>query len=110
MSLTKVAKKTKEHKSALITEVRYAVQLSIYHLSTHDSEQVQANADKYDYCWLFDVGNMRNEQLKIVRNLWKECVHLTVCVNLPLANRPRTVLREYFSDEGELWQKPLAHH
>ncbi|KAI0795367.1 mRNA turnover protein 4-like protein [Irpex lacteus] len=57
VSLTKVSKKTKEHKSALMTEV-------------------QINADKYDYCWLFDVGNMRNEQLKTVRNLWKDSARI----------------------------------
>jgi len=57
VSLTKVSKKTKEHKSALMTEV-------------------QDNADKYDYCWLFDVGNMRNEHLKIVRNLWKDSARI----------------------------------
>ncbi|KAI0684927.1 ribosomal protein L10-domain-containing protein [Cytidiella melzeri] len=57
VSLTKVSKKTKEHKGALISEV-------------------QQNADKYDYCWLFDVGNMRNEHLKIVRNLWKDSARI----------------------------------
>lgn len=78
VSLTKVAKKTKEHKSAMITEVCRAASVLIYLRSTYDFDQVQANADKYEYCWLFDVGNMRNEQLKIVRNLWKECVYLNV--------------------------------
>ncbi|KAI0338962.1 hypothetical protein BDW22DRAFT_1311255, partial [Trametopsis cervina] len=57
VSLTKVSKKTKEQKSALMTEV-------------------QTNADKYEYCWLFDVGNMRNEHLKIVRNLWKDSARI----------------------------------
>ncbi|PSR76744.1 hypothetical protein PHLCEN_2v8229 [Hermanssonia centrifuga] len=57
VSLTKVTKKTKEHKSALITEV-------------------QENADKWQYCWLFEVGNMRNSHLKIVRNLWKDTARI----------------------------------
>ena len=34
--------------------------------------QVQANADKWKHCWLFEVGNMRNGHLKTVRKLWKE--------------------------------------
>ncbi|RPD62731.1 mRNA turnover protein 4-like protein [Lentinus tigrinus ALCF2SS1-7] len=57
VSLTKVAKKTKEHKSALIQEV-------------------QENADKWQYCWLFEVGNMRNAHLKTVRKLWKDTARI----------------------------------
>ncbi|TCD70888.1 mRNA turnover and ribosome assembly protein [Steccherinum ochraceum] len=57
VSLTKVAKKTKEQKSALINEV-------------------QQNADKWSYCWLFEVGNMRNSHLKIVRKLWKDTARI----------------------------------
>jgi len=53
VSLTKVAKKTKEQKSTMIAEL-------------------QANADKWRYCWLFQVGNMRNSHLKTVRKLWKD--------------------------------------
>ncbi|THH28268.1 hypothetical protein EUX98_g5920 [Antrodiella citrinella] len=45
VSLTKVAKKTKEQKGALMQEL-------------------QENADKWSYCWLFEVGNMRNSHLK----------------------------------------------
>ena len=37
-----------------------------------DNLQVQANSEKWRYCWLFDVGSMRNAHLKTVRNLWKE--------------------------------------
>ena len=37
-----------------------------------DDLQVQANSEKWRYCWLFDVGSMRNAHLKTVRNLWKE--------------------------------------
>ncbi|KAF7346500.1 Ribosome assembly factor mrt4 [Mycena sanguinolenta] len=55
VSLTKVAKKTKEQKGALIKDL-------------------QENADKWKYCWLFQVGAMRNTHLKTVRKLWKEQV------------------------------------
>jgi mRNA turnover protein 4 len=34
--------------------------------------QIQAAVEKWKYCWLFDVGNMRNAHLKTVRKLWKE--------------------------------------
>ncbi|KAI0074575.1 hypothetical protein K474DRAFT_1601259 [Panus rudis PR-1116 ss-1] len=57
VSLTKVAKKTKEQKGALINEV-------------------QENADKWQYCWLFEVGNMRNAHLKTVRKLWKDSARI----------------------------------
>ena len=53
--------------------VTYYVYLIRYH-------QVQENADKWEYCWLFEVGNMRNAHLKTVRKLWKECV---ACVTMP---------------------------
>ncbi|RPD52375.1 hypothetical protein L227DRAFT_617868 [Lentinus tigrinus ALCF2SS1-6] len=43
-------KKTKEHKRALIQEV-------------------QEHADKWQYCWLFEVTNMRNAHLKTARKL-----------------------------------------
>ncbi|KZV63490.1 hypothetical protein PENSPDRAFT_691611 [Peniophora sp. CONT] len=57
VSLTKVAKKTKEHKSAQITEI-------------------QENVDKWQYVWLFEVGNMRNAHLKTVRRYWKDSARL----------------------------------
>ncbi|KAI0669248.1 mRNA turnover protein 4-like protein [Trametes maxima] len=57
VSLTKVAKKTKEQKNALLQEV-------------------QENADKWQYCWLFEVGNMRNSHLKTVRRLWKDTARI----------------------------------
>ncbi|CAL1712713.1 unnamed protein product [Somion occarium] len=57
VSLTKVSKKTKEQKGAFINEV-------------------QENADKWQYCWLFEVGNMRNSHLKTVRNLWKDSARI----------------------------------
>ncbi|KAI0057860.1 hypothetical protein BV25DRAFT_1347945 [Artomyces pyxidatus] len=57
VSLTKVSKKTKEHKGAQI-------------------EAIQACADKWKYCWIFQVGNMRNAHLKTVRNLWKDSARL----------------------------------
>jgi hypothetical protein len=34
--------------------------------------KVQQNAEKWKYCWLFEVGAMRNAHLKTVRKLWKE--------------------------------------
>ncbi|KAI0771215.1 mRNA turnover protein 4-like protein [Trametes elegans] len=57
VSLTKVAKKTREQKNALLQEV-------------------QENADKWQYCWLFEVGNMRNAHLKTVRRLWKDTARI----------------------------------
>jgi len=57
VSLTKVAKKTREQKNALLKEV-------------------QDNADKWQYCWLFEVGNMRNAHLKTVRRLWKDSARI----------------------------------
>ncbi|GBE83117.1 mRNA turnover protein 4-like protein [Sparassis latifolia] len=57
VSLTKVAKKTREQKNALLKEV-------------------QENADKWQYCWLFEVGNMRNSHLKTVRRLWKDSARI----------------------------------
>jgi len=57
VSLTKVAKKTKEQKGVQITELR-------------------TNVEKWKYCWLFEVGNMRNAHLKTIRNLWKDSARL----------------------------------
>ncbi|PPQ67714.1 hypothetical protein CVT25_009320 [Psilocybe cyanescens] len=57
VSLTKVSKKTKEHKNAMMTEL-------------------QANAEKWRYCWLFEVGSMRNSHLKTVRKLWKDTARM----------------------------------
>ncbi|KAI0953574.1 hypothetical protein AcW1_007753 [Taiwanofungus camphoratus] len=57
VSLTKVSKKTREQKNALLKEV-------------------QDNADKWQYCWLFEVGNMRNAHLKTVRKLWKDSARM----------------------------------
>ncbi|KAG1751192.1 ribosomal protein L10-domain-containing protein [Suillus lakei] len=57
VSLTKVSKKTREHKNVLLTEV-------------------QQNAEKWKYCWLFEVGAMRNAHLKTVRNLWKDSARI----------------------------------
>ncbi|KAJ3523691.1 hypothetical protein NM688_g8685 [Phlebia brevispora] len=56
-SLTKTAKKDREHKNAFMNEVR-------------------ENADKWQYCWLFEVGNMRNAHLKVVRKLWKDSARM----------------------------------
>ncbi|KJA23992.1 hypothetical protein HYPSUDRAFT_39112 [Hypholoma sublateritium FD-334 SS-4] len=57
ISLTKVSKKTKEHKNAMMNEL-------------------QVNADKWRYCWLFEVGSMRNSHLKTVRKLWKDSARM----------------------------------
>ncbi|GLB38401.1 putative component of the ribosome assembly machinery [Lyophyllum shimeji] len=57
VSLTKVVKKTKEQKSALMQEL-------------------QENSEKWRYCWLFEVGSMRNAHLKTVRKLWKDSARI----------------------------------
>lgn len=57
VSLTKVSKKTREHKNVLLAEV-------------------QQNAEKWKYCWLFEVGAMRNAHLKTVRKLWKDSARI----------------------------------
>ncbi|KAG2342241.1 hypothetical protein BDR05DRAFT_983442 [Suillus weaverae] len=57
VSLTKVSKKTREHKNVLLTEV-------------------QQNAERWKYCWLFEVGAMRNAHLKTVRKLWKDTARI----------------------------------
>ncbi|KAG6332135.1 hypothetical protein ID866_6954 [Astraeus odoratus] len=57
VSLTKVEKKTREHKTALLTEV-------------------QENSEKWKYCWVFEVGAMRNTHLKTVRNLWRDSTRI----------------------------------
>ncbi|KDR82579.1 hypothetical protein GALMADRAFT_237971 [Galerina marginata CBS 339.88] len=57
VSLTKVSKKTKEHKNAMMTEL-------------------QANSEKWRYCWLFEVGSMRNSHLKTVRKLWRDSARM----------------------------------
>ncbi|KAJ7095776.1 ribosomal protein L10-domain-containing protein [Mycena belliarum] len=57
VSLTKVAKKTKEQKGAMIKDL-------------------QENCEKWKYCWLFQVGAMRNTHLKTVRKLWKDTARI----------------------------------
>ncbi|RDB17835.1 mRNA turnover protein 4 [Hypsizygus marmoreus] len=57
VSLTKVAKKTKEQKNAMMKEL-------------------QENSEKWRYCWLFEVGSMRNAHLKTVRKLWKDSARI----------------------------------
>ncbi|KAJ6563538.1 ribosomal protein L10-domain-containing protein [Mycena sp. CBHHK59/15] len=57
VSLTKVAKKTKEQKGAMIKDL-------------------QENSEKWKYCWLFQVGAMRNAHLKTVRKLWKDTARI----------------------------------
>jgi mRNA turnover protein 4 len=70
--LTKVAKKTKEQKGAMIKEACSPV---VHVLCAHYRVlQLQENSEKWKYCWLFQVGAMRNTHLKTVRKLWKEQV------------------------------------
>jgi len=57
VSLTKVSKKPKEQKTALMHEL-------------------QQNTEKWKYCWLFEIGAMRNTHLKTVRNLWKDSARI----------------------------------
>ncbi|ETW81654.1 hypothetical protein HETIRDRAFT_156300 [Heterobasidion irregulare TC 32-1] len=57
VTLSKVAKKTKEQKGAQITDL-------------------QAHVEKWKYCWLFEVGSMRNAHLQTVRNLWKDSARI----------------------------------
>ncbi|KAG5638712.1 hypothetical protein H0H81_010694 [Sphagnurus paluster] len=57
VSLTKVDKKTKEQKNAMMQELK-------------------ASSEKWRYCWLFEVGSMRNAHLKTVRKLWKDSARI----------------------------------
>jgi hypothetical protein len=59
----------------MMTEVGYILFYLIRYLFiiVHNL-QLQANSEKWRYCWLFEVGSMRNAHLKTVRNLWKEYV------------------------------------
>jgi mRNA turnover protein 4 len=72
VTLSKVEKKTKAHKNEQMQEVStisFSMVLSV--ILFHN--QIQVHADKWKYCWLFEVGNMRNAHLKTIRKLWKEC-------------------------------------
>lgn len=51
VALTKTARKTREDKSSMMDTIRSA-------------------ADEFAYVWLFSIGNMRNNYLKEVRDLW----------------------------------------
>jgi len=57
VSLTKVAKKTREQKGAMMHEL-------------------QGSSEKWQYCWIFEVGSMRNTHLKAVRKLWKDSARI----------------------------------
>ncbi|KAF9468513.1 ribosomal protein L10-domain-containing protein [Collybia nuda] len=57
VSLTKVAKKTKDQKNVMMKEL-------------------QEHSEKWRYCWLFEVGSMRNSHLKTVRKLWKDSARI----------------------------------
>ncbi|KAF9491448.1 hypothetical protein BDN71DRAFT_1484143 [Pleurotus eryngii] len=42
-------------------------------LASRDNlNRLVSNADKWKYCWLFEVGSTRNAHLKTVRRLWKD--------------------------------------
>ncbi|EDR13703.1 uncharacterized protein LACBIDRAFT_308977 [Laccaria bicolor S238N-H82] len=75
VSLTKVSKKTKEHKNAMINEL-------------------QTNAEKWRYCWLFEVGAMRNSHLKTVRKLWKDSARMFFGRGAVMAKALGTTLEE----------------
>lgn len=47
---------------------------------TADFRQLQDNSEKWRYCWLFEIGSMRNAHLKTVRKLWKEYVDIVLSV------------------------------
>ncbi|KAG2361483.1 hypothetical protein BDR07DRAFT_43152 [Suillus spraguei] len=38
--------------------------------------KVQQNAERWKYCWLFEVGAMRNAHLKTVRKQWKDSARI----------------------------------
>ncbi|KAF8895354.1 hypothetical protein BD779DRAFT_1499018 [Infundibulicybe gibba] len=38
--------------------------------------ELQRNSEKWKYCWLFEVGAMRNAHLKTVRKLWKDSARI----------------------------------
>lgn len=75
VSLTKVSKKTKEQKNALINEL-------------------QENADKWKYCWLFEVGAMRNAHLKTVRKLWKDTARIFLARGAVMAKALGSTIEE----------------
>lgn len=62
VSLTKTDKKVKDDKKKLVNELR-------------------ENLDKYEHCWVFSVGDMRNEALKEVRKQWKRWVLAVIKTN-----------------------------
>ncbi|KAJ7928031.1 hypothetical protein B0H13DRAFT_1969075 [Mycena leptocephala] len=39
-------------------------------------KDLQENSEKWKYCWLFQVGAMRNTHLKTVRKLWKDSARI----------------------------------
>lgn len=81
------------------------------HLTDHwfSSNKIQESADKYRYCWVFEVGTMRNTHLKTVRSLWKECVeHISLCRDLFLIIPIYyflLVLLVYSLEDALWWQK-----
>jgi mRNA turnover protein 4 len=45
--------------------------------------QLREHVDNWKYCWLFEVGSMRNAHLKTVRKLWKEYVLVVPTYSIP---------------------------
>lgn len=39
-------------------------------------KELQDNSEKWRYCWLFEIGSMRNAHLKTVRKLWKDSARI----------------------------------
>jgi hypothetical protein len=70
------------------------------HLSSNNL-QLQANSEKWRYCWIFDVGSMRNAHLKTVRNLWKEYALHLFAKMLKMAHILLSVQLGYSLDEEQ---------
>jgi ribosomal protein L10 len=84
VSLTKTAKKSKEHKENLLKEI-------------------QENAEKWQYIYVFEVGDMRNGPLKEVRRLWKEWVAQESLIRNWLTSY--SARDEYSLEDAQLWRK-----
>lgn len=56
--------------------------------------ELQTNAEKWRYCWLFEVGAMRNSHLKTVRKLWKDSARMFFGRGAVMAKALGTTLEE----------------
>ena len=71
--------------------------------------QLQENSEKWRYCWLFEVGSMRNTHLKTVRKLWKE--YVTWSLHTREAEHTMDVaLLGYSLDAAQSWRKRWEQH